>query len=134
MSVQIFLIALEDNGLSGDKIGCDDSVVPVEAEVPYTQGVLRAALEELLSIQDQYYGQSGLYNALYQSHLQVENVVLEDGVATVNLTGSLVLGGVCDSPRVKAQIEETALQFSTVREVRVFVNGVSLDDLLSQQG
>jgi hypothetical protein len=134
MRVRIYLIALEDNGQSGEKVGCDDSVVPVEVEVPYTRGVLRAALGKLLSLREQYYGQSGLYNALYQSSLQVENVVIEGGVATINLTGTLMLGGVCDNPRVKAQIEETALQFSTVREVRVFVNGVPLDDLLSQQG
>jgi hypothetical protein len=131
MTVQIFLIALEDNGRSGKKIGCDDSVVPIQVETPYTRGVLRAALGELLSIRDRYYGQSGLYNALSQSNLQVEHVVIEDGVATINLSGTLMVGGVCDNPRVEAQIEETALQFSTVREVHVFVNDVPLDDLLS---
>ncbi len=131
MTVQIFLIALEDNGRSGKKIGCDDSIVPVEVETPYTRGMLRAAMEELLSIRDQYYGQSGLYNALHQSDLQVERVVIEDGVATIDLSGTLMVGGVCDNPRIQAQIEETALQFSTVREVHLFVNDVPLDDLLS---
>jgi len=133
MTVQIFLIALEDNGRSGKKIGCDDSVVPVQVETPYTRGVLRAALEELLSIRDRYYGQSGLYNALSQSNLKVERVVIEDGVATIHLSGTLILEGTCDNPRVKAQIEETALQFSTVREVRVFVNDTPLDEILSLQ-
>lgn len=133
MIVQIFLIALEDNGQSGKKIGCNDSVVPVQVETPYTRGVLRAALEELLSIRDRYYGQSGLYNALSQSNLQVERVVIEDGVATIHLSGTLMLEGTCDNPRVKAQIEETALQFPTVREVRVFVNDTPLDEILSLQ-
>jgi len=42
-----------------------------------------------------------------------------------------MLGGVCDAPRVEAQIEQTALQFSTVHEVAVFINDVPLEDVLS---
>jgi hypothetical protein len=42
------------------------------------------------------------------------------------------LGGVCDSPRVQAQLEEIALQFSTVNSVAVFINGEPLDQVLSQ--
>jgi hypothetical protein len=52
---------LEDGGQAGQEVGCGDSAVPVQVVVPHTQGVLRAALEALLSIQDQYYGESGLY-------------------------------------------------------------------------
>jgi hypothetical protein len=48
-TVKIFLIALEDNGKSGPLVGCGDSAVPVVVTVPKTQGVLRAALEKLLS-------------------------------------------------------------------------------------
>ena len=134
MTLQVFLIALEDGGQSGQEVGCGDSAVPVQVVVPRTQGVLRAALEALLSIRDQYYGESGLYNALYQSDLRVEGITLEDGEAVVNLGGTLMLGGVCDNPRVEAQLEETALQFSTVSRVSVFVNGVPLEDLLSGEG
>jgi hypothetical protein len=36
------------------------------------------------------------------------------------------MAGVCDGPRIKAQMEETALQFPGVRKVKVFVNGVTL--------
>ena len=134
MTLQVFLIALEDGGQSGQEVGCGDSAVPVQVAVPRTQGVLRAALQALLSMRDQYYGQSGLYNALYQSDLRVEGVTIEDGEAIVNLSGTLLLGGVCDNPRVEAQLEQTALQFSTVSRVSVFVNGVPLEDLLSEEG
>ena len=44
-----------------------------------------------------------------------------------------MLGGVCDSPRFEAQIEQTALQFSTVSNVEVFINDIPLEDVLSQQ-
>jgi hypothetical protein len=129
--VQIFLVALEDNGQSGKLVGCGDSAVAVQVEIPPTQGVLKASLEALLSLKDQYYGESGLYNALYQSDLKVESVSIEGEKATIYLTGTLMMGGECDTPRVEAQIIETAKQFSTVKDVAVFVNGRTLADVLS---
>ena len=125
--VKIFVIAVDDNGKTGIPVGCGDSVVPVQVEIPTTQGVLKAALQALLSVKDQYYGQSGLYNALYQSDLQVENVSIDNnGKASIYLTGSLVMGGECDTPRVRAQVEQTVLQFPAVKEVAIFINGKPL--------
>jgi hypothetical protein len=132
-TVKIFLIALEDNGQSGILVGCGDSAVPVTVVIPRTQGVLKAALEKLLSIKEQYYGESGLYNALYQSDLQLKSVTIDQGKAVIHLTGTVMLGGVCDAPRVEAQIEQTALQFSTVSSVEVFINDIPLEDVLSQK-
>lgn len=133
MNVKVILIALEDSGQSGTPIGCGDSAVPVTVTIPRTQGVLRAALEKQLSMKQELYGESGLYNALYQSDLQVRSVVINQGTAVIHLTGDLVLGGVCDSPRVQAQLEQTALQFSTVSAVDVFLNEIPLEDALSQR-
>ena len=132
-TVKIFLIALEDNGQSGTQIGCGDSAIPITVTIPRTQGVLRAALEKLFSAKQQFYGESGYYNALYQSDLQVSTVTIEQGKAIVHLTGSMMLGGVCDAPRVEAQIEQTALQFSTVNDVAVFINDVPLEEALSSR-
>jgi hypothetical protein len=131
---QIFLIALEDQGVSGKLVGCGDSAVPVQVQIPPTQGVLKAALEALLSVKSQYYGESGLYNALYQSDLQVESVSIKDGKAVVKLSGTLLLGGECDDPRVAAQLEQTVLQFPTVTEASIFVNGKLLSEVLSLRG
>ena len=131
LMVRVFLIAVGDNGVSGKLVGCGDSAVPVQVQVPYTTGVLRASLVALLSMKAKDYGESGLYNSLYQSNLQVQSVSLQGGKAIVNLTGSLQLGGECDNPRVRAQLEEMALQFSTVSSVQVFLNGKPLDQVLS---
>jgi hypothetical protein len=130
-TVQIFLIAIDDNGISGPLVGCGDSAVGVTVPISPTVGVLRAALTKLLTLKDQFYGQSGLYNALYQSSLQLQDVTIENGVAKIYLTGSFMLGGECDNPRVKAQLERTALQFSTVSSVSIFVNNQPIDDVLS---
>ncbi len=132
--VQVYLIAIDDNGQSGNPVGCGDSAVPIQVQIEPTQGVLKAALEALLSIKEQYYGQSGLYNALYQSDLMVDSVKITGGKAEVQLSGLMILGGECDNPRVQAQLEQTILQFSTVTEVEVFINGKTLADALSLKG
>jgi hypothetical protein len=131
--VKIVLIELEGNGQSGPLVGCGDSAIPINVTIPSTQGVLRAALEKLFSAKQQFYGESGYYNALYQSDLEIASVKIEQGNAVVHLTGTIMLGGVCDAPRVQAQIEQTALQFSTVSDVTVFVNDVPLEDVLSSR-
>jgi hypothetical protein len=133
-TVLIYLIAIDDNGQSGDQVGCGDSLVPVEVQVGPRQDVLRAAIEALLSIKDQYYGESGLYNALYQSDLQVESLTLESGTAVINLTGTVALGGECDDPRFVGQLEKTAMQFSTVSQVEIMINGQPLSDYISLRG
>ena len=132
-TVKIVLIELEGNGQSGPLVGCGDSAIPIHVTIPPTQGVLRAALEKLFSAKQQSYGESGYYNALYQSDLAIESVRIEQGNAIIHLTGTITLGGVCDAPRVQAQIEQTALQFSTVSDVTVFVNDVPLEDVLSSR-
>jgi len=129
--LKVFLVAVNDNGVSGKLVGCGDSVVATNVEVPYTTGVLRSAMTKLLSIKDQNYGQSGLYNALYQSRLKVSSLSLKNGVATIHLTGKMTLGGECDVPRVQSQLEETALQFSTVEKVTIYINNVALTKALS---
>lgn len=131
--VKIVLIELEGNGQSGPLVGCGDSAIPINVTIPPTQGVLRAALEKLLSAKQQFYGESGYYNALYQSDLQIASVKIEQGKAIIHLTGNVVLGGTCDAPRVEAQIEQTALQFSTVNDVAVFVNDIPLENVLSSR-
>ena len=133
--VKIYLIAVGDNGVSGKLIGCGDSLVPVEVSIAPTLGVLRAALNELFKLEGQeYYGESGLYNALYQSHLSIAEVAVVDGEARIYLQGSLTLGGVCDNPRVEEQLKAIALQFNTVNHVSVYINGDPLKKLMDMKG
>jgi spore germination protein GerM len=134
LEVKLFLIAVDDAGRSGKKIGCDDSVVAVARDLRPTRTPLRAALEELLRIPRIYGSNPELYNALHQSQLRLKSVSVRRGVARLSFAGRLVTGGVCDNPRVQAQIEETALQFPTVKKVKVFINGLPLSEYLSERG
>jgi len=131
-SVQIALIALEDNGATGKKIGCNDSVVLIDQEVPATTAPLRAALLQLLSIDEPTYGASGLHTALADKDIELADVSIADGEAIIELEGNLSLGGVCEAPRIQAQLVETALQFPTVNEVTILLNDEPLEEVLSE--
>jgi hypothetical protein len=117
--IEVYLIAPDTNG----PIGCNDSVVAVVRPIEPTAGPLRAAIQALLDLGGPTYGESGLYNALWQSDLAIESVTLVDGTATIRLVGAYVLGGTCDEPRVPAQLLSTALQFATVEEAILYING-----------
>jgi hypothetical protein len=125
---RMYLIALEDGGKSGPAVGCGDSLVAVDLPVKD----LKLAVRQLLDNRDRLYGQSGLYNAFYQSDLKLNRIErTKDGISA-NLTGKLVLGGECDNPRVKAQLEVTLRQSTDSRiPVTIRVNRDLLDDLLS---
>ena len=134
-TVLIYLVAIGDNGASGEMIGCGDSLVGIEVAIEPTTAVLRAALNALFNLSDEMtYGQSGLYNALYLSDLQIESLDIVERQAILRLTGDLVYGGECDIPRIEAQLSALALQFSTVDTVIIYVNDILLSELLDLRG
>jgi hypothetical protein len=131
--VQLYFIALGDEGASGPEIGCGDSVIGVTENIEPTAAPLTAAFEQLLAMDEEYYGQSGLYNALSDSDLSIDSATVENGQATVYLSGDLEIAGTCEGPRIEAQIRQTADQFSTVGESVVYINGERLENIVSLQ-
>lgn len=137
-----YLIAVGDNGKSGTVVGCGDSVVPVKnvstmhydwLHMPQESVVedrVQRVMEQLLANHEQYYGQSGLYNALYQSRLTVQSIITVNNVLMVALSGAVTLGGECDIPRAQAQLIQTATQFKEMNAV-VTINGRSLSEALT---
>jgi hypothetical protein len=132
--VTIFLVALDDNGSSGQKIGCNDSIVPVTRTIASSDTSVRGALTELFALRDRPYGQSGLHNALAESRLSVDSVRSAGDTLEVRLSGTVSLAGACDAPRVQAQIEQTALRAINLSRASVYLNDRPLAEVLSGQG
>ena len=130
---RIYLISLNDGGASGRAVGCGDSAVPVEVDLPRPSPALEGAIQALLTA-GSHYETSGLYNALTHSPLKVQRIDRAGPEVRVYLTGYVEIGGECDSPRVLAQLTETALQFQDVQRARFFLDGKPLQDLLSGKG
>ncbi|WP_051479212.1 GerMN domain-containing protein [Arthrobacter sp. H5] len=92
---------------------------------------MKVITARLLADKEQCFGQSALCNALYRSNLAFESGRVEGETVAVNLSSELILGGPCDAPRVKAQLEQTAMTATGVRSASVSFDGVPLDELLS---
>ncbi len=127
--VKVYLVAIDDNGKTGEQIGCGDSLVAVNKTITATSKPLEAAMKELLAIKTRDYGESGLISSLYQSNLTVQSVAIKNGAATIKLAGTVMSSGTCDDPRIVAQLQQTALQFSSVKTADIFINDVPLDQL-----
>lgn len=129
MNVKVYLVATGDNGKTGKKIGCEDSLVPVTRKVAKTGGTLNAAISELLKTTKEY--DDKLSNYWGGNDLKIKSISIKKGTATINLTGDgPAVAGICDIPRITTQIEATAKQFSTVKRVKVFVNGKTLASVI----
>lgn len=128
--VKVYLVALEDDGRSGQKIGCGDSLVAVTRRVRARRPTLKMAIQELLLVPHEY--DARLKNFWRGRNLRVRSAsVGRGGVATIHIAGAgPQVAGVCDHPRIESQIEETAKQFPEVRRVRVFVNGRTLASVI----
>jgi hypothetical protein len=135
--VRVFLIAPGDNGRAGHKVGCGDSAVPVEINLPSQEPGLEGALRALLALKERYQEPSGLSNPLYSSALELVRVERQGAHGSdirVYLKGYLERGDECDNPRILAELQETALQFPDVSRVQFFLDDRPLAEILSGKG
>lgn len=130
----VFLIALEDGGVEGRRLGCGDSAVPVEVTLARRGPALRGSLEALLAMRETWDTRTGFYNALHGSRLEIERIERAGPEVRVHLSGYLEIGDRCDRPRVLAQLTETAQQFDDVPRATFFLEGKPLAGLLSGKG
>lgn len=128
--VKVFLVAVGDDGKSGKRIGCEDSLVPVSRSIEHGTAPLEGAIRALLTASEQSEGALVLGNFWKGTDLKLESVRIKRGLATIRITGQILVAGVCDEPRIESQIAATARQFSTVKKVRVLVNGRPLAEAI----
>lgn len=129
-SVTLFYIAEGDGGASGPEVGCGDSAVAVTSPVVTFTDPVEGALRTLLADHSQQIGQSGLTNTLWQSQLAVDSIDRAGSTITAHLSGTLLMGGTCDIPRIEQQLLLTAARAAGA-PVAITVNGKTLSEALS---
>lgn len=140
--VEIALVKMEDNGATGEKIGCGDSIVLVEKEIEKSSlessTKMELALKELFAygatkVEDEYY--NGLQHS---SDLKVEKVLTGEAAGkktiAVYLGGQLISAGTCDDPRIMEQISSTVEANSKADEYLIYINGELLKDYFDMSG
>ncbi len=122
-------------------VGCGDVVFYIEKDINYTTEPLKAAYEELFSLEEVlvvdevdyinpiYYHTKGRSISIDSGDdwtidpLEFEKVIVENGLASVYLTGNYATVGTCEPPRTQAVLEFSATQFDTVDSVNIYLNG-----------
>ncbi|PIR72221.1 MAG: hypothetical protein COU41_00720 [Candidatus Nealsonbacteria bacterium CG10_big_fil_rev_8_21_14_0_10_36_228] len=107
-----------------------NKVFPVEREIPKTQAVARAALEELLKGSTDTEKEEGFFTSINPG-VKIQSLAIEDGIAKVDFDKQLEfqIGGSCRVAAIRAQIRETLKQFPTVDEVIISIDGRTEDIL-----
>jgi hypothetical protein len=109
----------------GDEIGCGSKILMIPHVVePKTQAILDTTYKTLFSLKSETdIKEDGVRNPVgLEQKLHYRGVVLKDGVAQVKLSGVTEILGECMIPEFRAQIEQAALQYASVQEVRVYAN------------
>lgn len=130
VGVKVYLVAVGDDGKTGKKIGCGDSLVSVTRTIKKTVAPLKATLQELLSTPPETGENPKLQNFWKGRNLRVRSVSISNHTATIHILGEVFVAGICDQPRIESQIEETARQFPSVKRVKVFIGRRTLRDAI----
>lgn len=122
-----YLVDLGGKGTTGKEIGCGDKLVQVKRTISPADAsessMIAGTLNELFSLKQSDLDELKLYSAFMQSRLKLIGVSVDGTTATIRMTGTVQLGGVCDAPRFKGQIEETVRMFSGIKKIKVVLNG-----------
>jgi spore germination protein GerM len=108
--------------LAGDE--GSEGLVPVLREVPKTQAVARAAIEQLLLGPIGREASVGTISSAIPDGTELLGISIEGGVATIDLSGDFGSGGGTMSTSVRlAQVVYTLTQFPTVQRVVLWMDG-----------
>jgi hypothetical protein len=124
--VSVYFVSRNASENNGD---CTD-VTEVTRRVPDTVAVAHAALGELLEGVDASESESLI--SLIPTQAKVRSLGIEDGVAIVTFVKDSFLGvaGSCMVGGIRAQIESTLMQFSSVTSVIILEEGKTVDEVL----
>ncbi|MCO4254289.1 hypothetical protein [Pseudarthrobacter cellobiosi] len=127
-TVTAYYVLLDDGGAGGVRFGCNDSLAGARRTVAGSAEPLANAMRALLDSAAE--PAPGLYNSLSSSTLTFLSGTFDGTAVTVYLSGSIRPAGVCDIPRIEAQLTQTAIASVGAIRAEVYVNGVRLADAL----
>ncbi len=133
-TIMVPVIILEESNYSTadfGRFGCSTHIKFIPQQVPETQAVLNATYEWLFNNNYQTSQYSNIVPT-QQTSLNYQSVEIVNGVAKVYLTGSMREYG-CAFSAFAGQIEQAALQYPSVNDIQVYVNGQLFDWCLISQ-
>ena len=120
------MVALEGTSLSGKVFGCNDKLISILKNIPYSDNMLEETLNILIAEKDT----DELKNFIKGPQLMLFQVNIAGGVADIYFTGDFLISGACDIPRIKEQITQTVGQFTEIKKSNIYINNQTLDSYL----
>ncbi len=101
-------------------------VHPATRTIPYTVGTAQASLTELIKGPTAQEVSDGFVTSIDPS-TKIQSLSIKNGIAYVDFSKDLgnKNTGLCAGEFIKSQIEQTLLQFSTIKKVQVSIDGDS---------
>jgi len=129
VSDNIIVKAYFNNSNLDPEASCD-KVFPVEREIPKTQAVARAAIEELLKGPTDEEKSQGFFTSINPG-VEIQSLTIENGAAKIDFDEQLEfqVGGSCRVAAIRAEITRTLEQFPTVKSVIISINNRTEDIL-----
>jgi hypothetical protein len=113
----------------GGNIGCGSGIFFAPHWVPKTTAVLDATYRLLFDLKpwpeiegDGFHNTVGSYLGLHYDSVSITN-----GSAKLMLSGNMAGPGHCAEPELRAQIDQAAFQFDSVKKIEVYLNGKVFD-------
>jgi hypothetical protein len=132
-----------------DRIGCDDGIATHTISTGEMAGVdatdrvsfalqklfTPAVFEEFKQTTAQATSVTPIkpYNVLSNSRLALKGVQESEAEVIIKLTGKVIIGGVCDSPRVNAQLERTIAPLFPGKKVSILIDSVPLEKMFRER-
>jgi hypothetical protein len=124
-TIQIPLTSYEEEGEFGP-FGCQQYLNFHDIEVPETEAVLTSVYQQLFTLPYDVSGTDDKNIIASQINLNFDSVSIQNGVASVYLSGS-VMGNHCADEVFRHQIQQAAFQFDTVNSIQVYLNNQIFD-------
>lgn len=113
----------------GGNIGCGVGIFFAPHWTPKTPAVLDATYRLLFDLKSQpEIASDGFRNTVGEYlGLHYKSVSIVDGTAKLMLEGNMYGPGHCAEPELRAQINQTAFKFDSVKKIEVYLNGKLFD-------
>jgi hypothetical protein len=122
-TVSVMMVGYADENYPGKEENSDLLMTACEdALIPYEMPTVSTRLKSVMSAMALYKAPEGLHNPMREYDLSFGSVAYSGDTVTVNLLGKPELGGKCDRPRLRMQIEES-LKMLTDLDVKILLNG-----------
>lgn len=132
---QIFFILRNDNGASGELVGCGDTLAGQDLATTLENTTMEEAVTAQLAVKDETVTVNGqqLYNPLSRCDLTVNSIQEDDkGTVTMDLSGTVVGGSICDQIRMRTQLASCIWQYDGVKDVEITLDGVDFQTVLTR--